>query len=118
MFWPLAPWAAKCRDTSAASAVLAAECEKVEVFQAAEATLSRRPQCAVLLDAKAVYTAFAQSVGGCIRRSDFTVGEMLNASIVESQPQAASHGVCRQGLCILFMSQAGPWSFLHDSVAR
>ena len=36
-------------------------------------------------------------------------------SYQSSLPKAS---VCRQGLCVLFMSQAGPWNFLHDSVSR
>src|SRR5215472_16648235 len=97
----------------ARQSVPAVERGEVPIFQTAQSSLGRSPENTVAVESQAVDPALAQPVSEGVRFANRLVFEIVDSSLIESQPKASVGGISGNRHRVILMPQPGPGNLLH-----
>src|SRR5262249_36977221 len=100
-------------NTIAPKSILGGQRSEAAALEPAKPAIRSGPKRMILVEPKVVDMALAKPLRGPIRFADVTVLEVHDTALIETKPQAATHGVQDEWACGILMSECGPRNLLY-----
>jgi hypothetical protein len=103
-------------DRVAGQSIAAAQRENAAVFNSAETTFRRDPECTAVIEVKIADHSGCQSFGTCVRGAELAVPKISYATVAKSKPETIVHRVMQQKRSWFASPEAGPGDAFHHTL--